>query len=226
MFRGKLKRKREAWGASRLDGWIQILERPWAQFTFASEQWREEIARQIKAQEIDVLIVGPLNKIGMTAAGTLAEVNAFMEYIKNVRSQLNRPLVVILVHHENKGGAVSGAWDDPCHQLAHRSESVAAPQVFFGANERDRDGLHRLGRRSPSAGRRPTVRPYVTAVPLQMCPVTRFAFTPLNLTGCGGTGPRCRRCERANSRSGHGGRNLRPAGVEVTEPRATHLHRV
>jgi AAA domain len=62
MFRGKLKRKREAWGASRLDGWIQILERPWAQFTFASEQWREEIARQIKAQEIDVLIVGPLKQ--------------------------------------------------------------------------------------------------------------------------------------------------------------------
>ena len=65
-----------------------------------------------------MLIVGPLTRVGMDGAGTLQEVVAFMAFVGDLRRLVGQ-LTVILVHHENKGGAVSGAWEGAGDTLLH-----------------------------------------------------------------------------------------------------------
>lgn len=122
MFRKKIKRKLAAWDGPDIGGRLKIEEAPWGRFTFATAEWRAGLAQAIKESEIDVLIIGPLSRIGMNAAGTLQEVRAFMEYVADVRAQIGRPLTVILVHHENKGGTVSGAWEGAGDTLLHNEK--------------------------------------------------------------------------------------------------------
>lgn len=133
LFRDKLRRKRDAWKGSPVEDRIRVLERPWAQFTFASEQWRAELAAQIVEYRIELLIAGPLNKLGMDTAGTLAEVNAFMAYIRDLRRQLSEQhrLAVELAHHENKGGAVSGAWEGAGDTLLHAEVAGNGHTILF-----------------------------------------------------------------------------------------------
>jgi hypothetical protein len=119
MFRVKVRRKLAGWDGPALDGRVKVQEAPWAQFTFATAEWRAGLTQGIKEMEIDVLIIGPLSRIGMNAAGTLQEVTAFMAYVGDVRAQVGRPLTVIIVHHENKGGSVSGAWEGAGDTLFH-----------------------------------------------------------------------------------------------------------
>ena len=47
LLRQKLKRKREAWNGGDLGDRVDVFERPWREFTFASEQWREELALKV-----------------------------------------------------------------------------------------------------------------------------------------------------------------------------------
>jgi AAA domain len=116
LFRSKLRHKLEKWepGAR-----LTVQEAPWAAFTFAEPEWRQALAKHIDEREIDVLLVGPLTRIGMNAGGTLQEVNAFMAFVKELRGLVDRPLTVILIHHENKGGTVSGAWEGASDTLLH-----------------------------------------------------------------------------------------------------------
>ena len=118
LLRKKLRRKAQAWKGASLEGRISVFERPWGQFTFATDQWRAELAQIVKAHEIDVLIAGPLTRIGMDSAGTLQEVAAFLRLIQDVRAQ-SRPLTVGLIHHEGKNGTVSGAWEGSGDTLLH-----------------------------------------------------------------------------------------------------------
>ena len=117
LFRRKLARKAAGWDGQ-LDG-IHVLEKPWGQFTFASDTWREHLATRVIAAEIDVLIVGPLTRVGMNEAGTLQEVRAFMELVADLRRRSLRPLTVAIVHHEGKSGSVSGAWEGAGDTLLH-----------------------------------------------------------------------------------------------------------
>jgi hypothetical protein len=119
MLRRKLGRKLGAWSGGRIEDRIIVLQRPWGQFTFTNEQWREQIAAEVSAYEIDVMIVGPLTRIGMDEAGTLQQVAAFMDLIADLRRRSGRRLAVIVVHHENKSGAVSGAWEGAGDALLH-----------------------------------------------------------------------------------------------------------
>lgn len=119
LMRRKLARKLGAWAGPPPQGRLMVFESPWAQFTFATAEWRKSLAVMIEAREIDVLIAGPLTRVGMSAAGTLQEVNEFMGFVQDIRVQLARPLTVVLIHHENKGGTVSGAWEGSGDLLLH-----------------------------------------------------------------------------------------------------------
>jgi hypothetical protein len=123
-FRRKLRRKRNAWAGSELGGRVEVLEAPWAAFTFASEQWRGVLADAVREREVDVVIVGPVASAGMEKAGTLQEVREFLALVADVRKRSGRRLVVLLVHHEAKGGKVSGAWEGAGDTLIHVSKQV------------------------------------------------------------------------------------------------------
>lgn len=123
-FRRKLRRKRDAWQGSRVDDRVAVLEAPWAAFSFGNEGWRDVVADYALANELDVLIVGPVASAGMDRAGTLQEVREFLALVADVRRRSGRRLVVILVHHEAKGGKVSGAWEGAGDTLVHVSKKA------------------------------------------------------------------------------------------------------
>jgi AAA domain-containing protein len=118
-FRHKLRRKRDAWAGSDLGGRFALSEGPWGAFTFGSEPWRERLAQHVADREIDVVVCGPIACAGMEEAGTIHEVRGFLALVDDVRLRSGRRLVVILIHHENKGGKVSGAWEGAGETLLH-----------------------------------------------------------------------------------------------------------
>jgi AAA domain-containing protein len=119
LFRAKLRRKSEAWTGSPLRGRIRVFEHPWAWFTFADGAKREALAAKLGELEIDVLVVGPVTRSGMDQAGTLQDVRDFTVLVGELRRLSGRRLTVVLIHHENKGGQVSGAWEGAGDTLLH-----------------------------------------------------------------------------------------------------------
>ena len=142
LYRKKLARKAAAWTGGPLDGRVTVFARPWAQFRFDSESWRAALAAEIKRLQIDVVIAGPLVQLGMDAAGTLQEVRAFMRLIGEVRRQCERSLTIVLAHHENKGGAVSGAWEGAGDTLLHVMAAGNGHTVIYVQKARWASNLH------------------------------------------------------------------------------------
>jgi len=85
----------------------------------ADPSWREAIAAKIREGEVEVVILGPVTRLGMNEAGTLQEVRDFTALVDQVRAQTERGVAVVLIHHENKGGKVSGAWEGAGDTLFH-----------------------------------------------------------------------------------------------------------
>lgn len=119
LFRRKLRRKLHGWTGPTLGRHISVFDEPWGEFTFADPNWRDRLAATIAENEIDVLIVGPVTRSGMNEAGTLQQVRDFMDLVDDVRTRSGRRLTAILIHHENKGGTVSGAWEGSGDTLLH-----------------------------------------------------------------------------------------------------------
>jgi AAA domain len=120
LFRKKLARKLNAWHGSPLEGRVHVFEHPWGGFTFADDDWQQRIAAVIREHEIDVLVVGPVTSAGMDEAGTIAQVRSFIDdNVAEVRRLSGRAIAIVLVHHENKGGKVSGAWEGVGDTLLH-----------------------------------------------------------------------------------------------------------
>lgn len=59
------------------------------------------------------------SNLGMAGGGTLEEVAAFMLLVVDVRLAAGRPIGFVLVHHENKAGEISGAWEGEPDTLIH-----------------------------------------------------------------------------------------------------------
>jgi hypothetical protein len=95
------------------------LKPPGARLTFADEECRSRLASLVRDHDLDVVIVGPVTRSGMNEAGTLQEVRDFMVVVDDVRRRAGRHVTFILVHHENKGGQVSGAWEGAGDTLFH-----------------------------------------------------------------------------------------------------------
>lgn len=118
-FRKKLERKRDGWQGSPLEDRLLLLQRPWGKLSLKDPGWREALAEAIESNEIDVLIAGPVTRLGMDDAGTLQEVRDFLGLVDEVRERSRRHVAVVLIHHENKGGKVSGAWEGSGDTLLH-----------------------------------------------------------------------------------------------------------
>jgi hypothetical protein len=122
LMRRKLGRRLEAWDGPESD--VRVLRSPWATMTLASEEWRIALARTIEEHEIDVVIAGPLTRIGMEEAGTLQQTRDFMRLVDDVRARCSgRRVAWAIVHHENRAGSVSGAWEGAGDTLLHVREA-------------------------------------------------------------------------------------------------------
>jgi hypothetical protein len=119
LFRAKLRHKLAEWTGSPLDGRVRVVEAPWARVSFKSKACQAALAGAIREHEADVVIAGPLTRLGMDEAGTLQQVTDFLGLVALIREQAGRAVTVILVHHENKGGTVRGAWEQSGDTLLH-----------------------------------------------------------------------------------------------------------
>ena len=91
------------------------------------------------------MIVGPLASSGMEAAGTLQDVRAFLALVDDVRERSGRPVAIVLVHHENKGGKVSGAWEGAGDTLIHVTQHGHGKVRVYFQKARWASDLHATG---------------------------------------------------------------------------------
>jgi hypothetical protein len=119
LFRRKLRRKLRAWKGSPIEGRLLMLKSPWGKVSLDVPAVREALAAQISALELDVVIIGPITRSGMNEAGTLQQVRDYCRLLGEVREHAGRRVTFILIHHENRGGQVSGAWEGAVDTLFH-----------------------------------------------------------------------------------------------------------
>jgi hypothetical protein len=81
--------------------------------------------------EIDVVVIGPVTASGMFEAGTIRHVREFSTLVNNVRELAGRTVAFILIHHENNGGTVSGAWEGVGDTLLHLQAQVHGQTRVF-----------------------------------------------------------------------------------------------
>ncbi len=119
MFRLKLREKLAAWTGGSLARRIHIHEHPWGRFNFRDAACQEALVQHLRDAEADVLVVGPVAKIGMQGGGTADEITEFMQLVENVQAGAGGRVAVVLIHHENRAGQVSGAWEGFPDSLVH-----------------------------------------------------------------------------------------------------------
>jgi hypothetical protein len=69
-------------------------------------------------------------------------VQAFVSLLAQVRGELDRPIAYDLVHHENKSGDVSGAWEGATDTLAHVQARGNGHTALVWRKARWAPGLH------------------------------------------------------------------------------------
>ena len=69
--------------------------------------------------DVDLVIAGPLSSLGTEGGGTLDEIHEFEGLMRLVRELASRPIAFALIHHPNRAGQVSGAWERAPDTLVH-----------------------------------------------------------------------------------------------------------
>ncbi|HZO97081.1 MAG TPA: AAA family ATPase [Gaiellaceae bacterium] len=118
MFRDKLRRKFACSWQDTAAG-VFVLEEPWLSFDFRDERQRDDLVAFVDREQIDLVVAAPVARIGMEGGGTLDEIGAFVALLSDVQRRAVRPLTVLLVHHQNRAGQVSGAWEGLPDSLIH-----------------------------------------------------------------------------------------------------------
>jgi hypothetical protein len=118
-FRQRLAEKLAAWQGAPFHMHVTVLEDPWTRFTLRDETHRQAVAQTIDERELDLVVMGPLVTLGMLGGGTPDEVSEFEELLRQLKATTARPFALWIIHHENKAGDVSGAWERVPDCLCH-----------------------------------------------------------------------------------------------------------
>ncbi len=142
-FAKKLEIARERWtGAEYLDDLrIRDPER-WGDFSLSNEEHRRELAADIDAESIDLVMLGPLVGAGAAGSGTPDEVSDFDALVKDLRARTRRKFALIVLHHENRAGGVSGAWERLPDTLMHVKAASNGRTLIFWEKVRNSSELH------------------------------------------------------------------------------------
>jgi len=118
-MRQKLAAKLAAWQGPPVDGWLAVVESPWAALSLANPKHRALLAQAIVDNDAEIVYAGPVAALGLEGGGTPAEVRAFVAHLEDIRARVGRPVAFVLIAHTNKGGQVAGAWEGATDTLAH-----------------------------------------------------------------------------------------------------------
>jgi hypothetical protein len=98
---------------------VHVLEEPWARFTFGDAVHRAELAAFLTETKTELLVTGPISTIGMVGGGTPDEINSFVCLLAEMRELVDHQVAWWGIHHENRAGQVSGAWERVPDTLVH-----------------------------------------------------------------------------------------------------------
>jgi hypothetical protein len=140
-FRRKQRAKLAAWQGDDPGDRLQILSEPWAGLRLSNEADRAALGEYITESEVEVLIAGPIASLGMIGGGTPDEVAAFEAHLQALRDLIDEPLLVILLHHTNQRGQISGAWDRVPDTLMYVVNTGRATRLVW-QKARDASTLH------------------------------------------------------------------------------------
>lgn len=118
-FRRRLRDKVRKWQGKSFSENVAVLDEPWTKFTLTDPHYRRGIAKEIQRTKTQLVIVGPLASLGAKGTGTPDDVNEFSALIADLRTRVNQPFALWIVHHENKAGDISGAWERVPDTLVH-----------------------------------------------------------------------------------------------------------
>jgi AAA domain/DnaB-like helicase N terminal domain len=118
-FRRKLERKLGLWRSRVKRDRLHVLDRPWSRYDLRRDDHREALARVVRDAAVDLLVIGPLHRLGMEGGGTPDEIRAFTKLVEDVQRRCGRPVLFVIIHHENRAGQVSGAWEAVPDLLIH-----------------------------------------------------------------------------------------------------------
>jgi hypothetical protein len=131
-FALKLRRKRASWDCGDVDGRVFVHVEPWASIDLRRDQHIEGLAGELIAHQVDVLIAGPIRRLGLDGGGTPAETVAFMALLERVRAAAGLPVAIVCAHHENKGGDISGAFEAEFDTVAQvKPDGRDRTQLYF-----------------------------------------------------------------------------------------------
>ena len=131
-YRLKIRRKLASWEGPSLAGRLLIHEAPWGRVDLRNAAAADGLAAQLEAHKIDVLLAGPVRRLGLEGGGTPAETVAYMQLLDRVRDAAGRPVAIGNVHHENKGGDISGAFEAEFDTVVHvKADGRDRTQLVF-----------------------------------------------------------------------------------------------
>jgi hypothetical protein len=64
-FRRKIERKLATWESGVKRHRLRVLDRPWSRYDLRREDHRDALAREVSEADVDLLVVGPLHRLGM-----------------------------------------------------------------------------------------------------------------------------------------------------------------
>src|SRR5262245_36133405 len=108
------------------------MEAPWSKFSLTDSRLLDLLVERVVMLGIGVICAGPLVEIGVAGTGSPDEVGAFGALVDAVCERVAWPLAFLLVHHENRAGNISGAWERWPATLVHVTErGNGATGVFW-----------------------------------------------------------------------------------------------
>ena len=148
-FVEKLRQFTETWDGPEFLSQVAVLNQPWGRFTLADDGLRAELRAFAIDQSLDLIVAGPLGRLGVEGAGSPAETRAFLDLLSEVGYQDD--IAWWLLHHENKARQVSGDWKghpDLTLRLVYegkRRNKLTFEKVRWGDQGRDPMILEWLG---------------------------------------------------------------------------------
>jgi hypothetical protein len=118
-FRLKIERKLAVWRERVPAERFLVLKTPWGALDLRLPEHRSGVAAAVRDLDLDLLVLGPLNDLGMEGGGTPDDVRAFHGHLKDVQTLAGRLVSLMVLHHENTAGRVSGAWTGRPDLLVH-----------------------------------------------------------------------------------------------------------
>jgi hypothetical protein len=142
-YRLKLRRKSDTWDGAAFADHVVVHEEPWGRIDLRDQEHVAALADVIRSRLIDVLVAGPIRRLGLEGGGTPAETVAVMRLLDNVREAAARPIAIALVHHENKGGDISGAFEAEFDTVVHVKADGRDRTALYFRKSRWSSRIHR-----------------------------------------------------------------------------------